>query len=161
MEYKFALLVNMSMAKIEEEIKSKFTNIKHKAIINVVFTANWINSKNNNILRPFGISIQQFNILRILRGSKGTPLSVQTIKERMVERAPNITRLMDKLLEKELIGRVRCEHDRRVVFIDIMPKGLELLRELDERLTQSIDMLNNITDQEAEELNRILNKLRG
>lgn len=149
------------MANIEEEIKSKFISIKHKAVINVVFTANWINSESNNILRPFGISIQQFNILRILRGSKGTPLSVQTIKERMVERAPNITRLMDKLLEKELIGRVRCEHDRRVVFIEIMPEGLKLLGKLDEIFPQSNQMVDNITEKEAEELNRILNKLRG
>ncbi|WP_020531354.1 MarR family winged helix-turn-helix transcriptional regulator [Flexithrix dorotheae] len=149
------------MANIEEEIKSKFISIKHKAVINVVFTANWINSESNNILRPFGISIQQFNILRILRGSKGTPLSVQTIKERMVERAPNITRLMDKLLEKELIGRVRCEHDRRVVFIEIMPEGLKLLSKLDEIFPQSNQMVDNITEKEAEELNRILNKLRG
>lgn len=149
------------MANIEEEIKSKFISIKHKAVINVVFTANWINSESNNILRPFGISIQQFNILRILRGSKGTPLSVQTIKERMVERAPNITRLMDKLLEKDLIGRVRCEHDRRVVFIEIMPEGLKLLSKLDEIFPQSNQMVDNITEKEAEELNRILNKLRG
>ena len=100
--------------KIEEVLKSKFTSSQQKAIINVRHTSNWIANIQNSYMNQFDISMAQFNILRILRGAKEA-LNVNTIKERMIEKSPNTTRLMDKLIEKKLIERVRCESDRRVV----------------------------------------------
>ena len=106
------------MGNISKDINSKFTSNKVKALLNIIYTANWINSKQNTFFKPYGISPQQYNILRILRGAK-EPLKVQVIKERMIERAPNATRLMDKLCAKELIERLACPDDRRVVHIAI------------------------------------------
>lgn len=114
------------MGDISKDINSKFANNKVKALLNIIYTANWISSKQNAFFKPFGISPQQFNILRILRGA-GEAIKVQTIKERMIERAPNATRLMDKLCDKRLINRLACPEDRRVVHIEITDDGLKLL----------------------------------
>ncbi|WP_428740545.1 MarR family winged helix-turn-helix transcriptional regulator [Tenacibaculum sp.] len=145
------------MEDISKAINSKFPNNKVKAFINIKYTANWITSKENDFFKPYGISPQQYNILRILRGAK-KPIKVQTIKDRMVERAPNATRLMDKLCEKELIERVRCKDDRRVVFISIAQKGLILLNTIDDTL--QFDFINNLTEEEANTLSALLDKVR-
>lgn len=145
------------MGDIEKDIHSKFPNQKIKALINIKYTANWINSNENEFFRPYGISPQQYNILRILRGAK-EPIKVQTIKSRMIERAPNATRLMDKLCDKNLIERVRCEEDRRVVFISITKEGLELLSKIDDNL--QLDFLQKLTTDEAVALSNLLDKIR-
>lgn len=145
------------MGDISKDINSKFLNNKVRALINIVYTANWINSHQNEYFKTFGISPQQFNILRILRGA-GEPIKVQTIKERMIERAPNATRLMDKLCDKDLINRLPCPGDRRVVHIEITKKGLDLLKEIDKDFKE--DLLENLTDAEASELSRLLDKIR-
>ena len=146
------------MGNLSEDIQSGFANKKIEAFLNIKYTANWLNTLESNWLKPFDISSQQYNILRILKGAKDK-MKVQKVKERMVERAPNITRLMDKLCEKELIERVRCNHDRRVVFVHISKKGIALLEKI--RATEKIDFLKNITEQEATLLNNLLNKIRG
>ena len=107
------------MGDISKDINSTFKNDKIKALINIKYTANWIHSLENEFFRPHGISPQQYNILRILRGA-GEAIKVQVIKDRMIDRAPNATRLMDKLCDKKLIDRIRCNDDRRVVFISIL-----------------------------------------
>ena len=145
------------MGDISKDIHSKFINNKVKALINIIYTANWINSHQNEFFKPFGISPQQFNILRILRGA-GEPIKVQTIKERMIERAPNATRLMDKLCDKELINRLPCPGDRRVVHIEITKKGLELLQKIDKDFKE--DLLENLTSEEAKQLSELLDKIR-
>lgn len=145
------------MGDISKDIQSKFANAKVKALLNIIYTANWINSIQNEFFKPFGISPQQYNILRILRGSK-KPLKVQTIKERMLERAPNATRLMDKLCAKELIRRLPCPTDRRVVFIEITTNGLGLLKTIDKDFKE--DLLDNLTLEEAEKLSDLLDKIR-
>lgn len=145
------------MGDISKDIKSKFANSKVKALINIKYTANWLNSKEVEFFKPYGLSPQQYNILRILRGA-GEPTKVQVIKERMVERAPNATRLMDKLCDKKLIERVRCEHDRRVVYISIVNKGLELLESIDKNI--DIDFIENLTETEAAQLSDLLDKIR-
>jgi len=118
------------MGDISKDINSKFENSKLKALINIKYTSNWLNSKENDFFKPYGISPQQYNILRILRGAKDK-IKVQVVKDRMVERAPNATRLMDKLCDKNLIERDRCEHDRRVVYVKITKEGLVLLSTID------------------------------
>lgn len=145
------------MGDISKDINSKFSNNKIKALINIKYTANWINSHENEFFKPYGISPQQFNILRILRGA-GKEIKVQTIKDRMIERAPNATRLMDKLCEKKLIERVRCEHDRRVVYIDITEQGLKLLSKIDGNI--KLDFLERLTEKEASQLSDLLDKIR-
>jgi MarR family 2-MHQ and catechol resistance regulon transcriptional repressor len=145
------------MGDISKDISSKFKNNKIKALINIKYTANWINSHENEFFRPYGISPQQYNILRILRGAE-KPIKVQVIKERMIDRAPNATRLMDKLCEKKLIERIRCNDDRRVVFITINKEGLNLLDTID--VNSYLEFLNNLTEKEATTLSKLLYKLR-
>ena len=130
---------------------------KIKALINIRYTANWLNSKENDFFKPYGISPQQYNILRILRGAK-KEIKVQLIKNRMIERAPNATRLMDKLCEKGLIERMRCKEDRRVVYVTITKAGLSLLTSID--LNGNITFLDKLSEEEAAVLSNLLDKIR-
>ncbi len=111
-------------------------------------------------LTKYDLSAPQFNILRILRGA-GTPLNMQSVKERMIETSPNATRLMDKLYDKGLISRVRCEKDRRVVYVQIVEPGLKLLSDVDkdEDWKKLEEVQNRITDEEANELMKLLGKI--
>lgn len=145
------------MGDISKDINSKFANNKVKALINIIYTANWINSRQNAFFKPFEISPQQYNILRILRGA-GKPIKVQTIKERMLERAPNATRLMDKLCDKNLINRLNCSSDRRVVHIEITEKGLKLLKTISKN--REDNLLEKLTEDEALQLSTLLDKIR-
>jgi len=145
------------MGDLSKDINSSFPNNKVKALLNIIYTANWINSEQNAFFKPFGISPQQFNILRILRGAK-EPLKVQTIKERMIERAPNATRLMDKLCSKQLIERIACPSDRRVVHINITNEGLSLLEIISKEMKD--DYIENLTEEEAGLLSDLLDKIR-
>jgi DNA-binding MarR family transcriptional regulator len=145
------------MGDISKDIKTTFPTNKVKALLNIIYTANWISSIQNEFFKPFGISPQQFNILRILKGA-GKAISVQNIKDRMLERAPNATRLMDKLCAKELINRIPCPQDRRVVHIEIKKKGLALLKEIDASFKD--DLLEKLSDKEAVQLSDLLDKIR-
>ena len=145
------------MGDFSKEAKSKFDNVKDKALINVLYTANWISRLQNDFFKPFGISRQQYHILRILNDSKEA-LKVQAIKNRMIERSPNVTRLMDKLYAKALIDRFPSEDDRRVVLIQITKKGTELLKSFSKDFNR--DLLKNITEEEAIQLSDLLDKMR-
>lgn len=145
------------MGDISKDIKSSFPSNKVKAMINIIYTANWLSNKQIAYMKPFGISPQQFNVLKILKGA-GTALKVQTIKDRMFDRAPNTTRLMDKLIAKDLITRVHCEHDRRVVFIEITDGGMDLIEQI--ALNRTVDIFDKITEDEALQLSDLLDKVR-
>ncbi|WP_353778448.1 MarR family transcriptional regulator [Winogradskyella sp. 3972H.M.0a.05] len=145
------------MGDLSKDINSTFPNNKVKALLNIIYTANWISSQQNAFFKPFGISPQQYNILRILRGAN-KPLKVQTIKERMLERSPNATRLMDKLCDKNLIGRSPSPNDRRVVYIEITKKGLNLLDDIS--LEMKEDYIDNLTEEEAGLLSDLLDRIR-
>lgn len=145
------------MGDISKDIKSTFKTNKIKALINIKYTSNWLSSKENEFFKPYGISPQQYNILRILRGAKKR-VKVQVVKDRMIERAPNATRLMDKLCDKNFIERERCENDRRVVYVKITKQGLTLLSTIDDDKTPSL--LENLSDQEASTLSKLLDKIR-
>lgn len=147
---------------IEELIKSNQSICPRKElIINL-----WVTSSNLNVevaesVKSFGISMQQFNVLRILRGQKGQPANLQTIQERMVHKMSNTTRLVDKLIEKKLTERFICENNRRKVEITITKKGLSLLDELDPIITEAEERCTkNLSVKEVETLNQLLNKLR-
>lgn len=145
------------MGDISKDIKSKFISNKVKALINIKYTSNWLSSRENEFFKPYGISPQQYNILRILRGAKDQ-IKVQIVKDRMIERAPNATRLMDKLCDKNLIERERCEHDRRVVYVKISEVGLKLLSTIDE--LKNVSFLDNLSEEEATTLSNLLDKIR-
>lgn len=145
------------MGDLAKDINSKFKNNRVKALLNIIYTANWISSCQNEFFKGFGISPQQYNILRILRGA-GEPLKVQTIKDRMLERSPNATRLMDKLCAKNYIERLPSEHDRRVVKIVITNEGKALLESIPNTLNKKL--LKNLSEEEAEQLSNLLDKMR-
>ncbi len=148
--------------KIDDAIQSKFQSSGQRALVNVRYTSNFFATKQNKFMTKFGLSMPQYNILRILRGAKKS-ISVNDVKSRMVEKSPNTTRLMDKLFDKKLIKRVRCENDRRVVYVEISEFGLNLLSEIDVEFEgkESQAFLSNLTDEEADTLSDLLDKLRG
>lgn len=145
--------------KIEEIIKAKFKNEHHKAIVNIRYTSNWIGAFHNKQLAEYDLSLPQFNILRILRGAN-EPLSIKVVKQRMLEKSPNTTRLIDKLISKGMVDRSRCADDRRVVNIEITKKGLVLLSEIDD-VFDEMSLAENLSNEEVSMLNVLLNKLRG
>lgn len=149
------------MPTIDKELKSRFESEQQKAMLNLMFTSNWMRSKLADLYRPFGISTQQYNILRILRGAKER-MKMHSVKERMIDRAPNATRLTDKLIAKGLVLRERCDEDRRVVYASISEKGLEMLAQLD-RNSKALqkEMLASLSDADASLLNGILDRWRG
>lgn len=145
------------MGDISKDIQMKFTNSKQKALLNLLYTASWIHGRQNTFFKSFGISPQQFNVLRILRGA-AAPMAVQNIKDRMIDRNPNTTRLLDKMLAKDLIERVHCESDRRVVHIEITKNGLDLLQEIGDGT--GLNLLEKLTSEEAAQLSDLLDKMR-
>lgn len=145
------------MGDLSKDIHSKFANNKVKALLNILYTANWISSYQNEFFKGYGISPQQYNILRILKGA-GEPLNVQIVKDRMVERSPNATRLMDKLCAKKYIERLSCPEDRRGVKIAITQQGKALLESIPDTLYK--DLLENLSEEEAEQLSKLLDKIR-
>jgi DNA-binding MarR family transcriptional regulator len=145
------------MGDLAKDINSTFPSEHIKALINIKYTASYLDQIGASMLKPFGISEPQYNILRILKGA-GKPITVNQVKERMVQKSPNTTRLMDKLCEKSLIQRSRCENDRRVVYIEILEKGAELLEEI--RFDGFEPYMKQLSKAEAMELNLLLDKIR-
>lgn len=145
--------------KIDDAIQSKFISPQQKAIINVRYTSNFLGQIQTNFMSRFDLTMPQFNILRILRGANGD-VNVNTVKERMIEKSPNTTRLMDKLIEKGLIQRSRCKDDRRIVFVRITETGLGLLTEIDNNADVSSLIKAKLTDEEANTLSDLLDKIR-
>ena len=145
------------MGDLTKDINSKFDNEWVKALINIKYTSAYLDKIADKILKPYNISEPQYNILRILRGA-GKEITVNTVKERMIQKSPNSTRLMDKLCDKNLINRVRCESDRRVVYIEISKEGLELLEKIN--FKELDDYTSSLSEKEAKTLNRLLDKMR-
>lgn len=149
------------MAKIDSEIKSKLVNDQHRFVTNLVFTSGWVQNAFTEDLKPFGISPQQYNILRILKAT-GDWLAMAEVKDGLLDKAPNATRLVNKLLKKELIERNRSEIDRRVVYVRITKAGLKLFEEVNQKESIVQNALDNhITAKEAKLVNDILDKFRG
>ncbi len=148
--------------RIEEEIKQrKFRNEHQKMLINLIFTSNWIHAVQNRLFKTYKLSTQQFNILRILRGQHPNPAPLNLIQERMLDKNSNASRLIDKLCLKDLVERKENPKDRRQVAILITEKGLELLKKLDPVVEENEEMYKILEEEEAKELNRLLDKLRG
>ena len=145
---------------ISKAIKSTFKSNQQKAIVNIRYTSNWMSNQQNAYMSKFDLSLAQFNILRILRGANER-LMVNTVKDRMIEKSPNTTRLMDKLIEKGYMERERCEIDRRVVYVKITQVGMDLLAQIDKDIEVAHLYTSKLTDDEAETLSNLLDKIRS
>lgn len=149
--------------KIEDVIKSTVTiDDSKKVILNIIYTQSVIGEKFAEVLKPYDLSSEQYNVLRILRGQKGNPANMCVIQERMIAKNSNTTRLIDKLLLKELVTREVCPDNRRKIEVQITPKGLELLLELDPKVVEHEELFaNNLTKEELSKLNHLLEKFRN
>ncbi|WP_271783027.1 MarR family winged helix-turn-helix transcriptional regulator [Aquimarina algiphila] len=148
--------------KIENIIKTEVElPISRKAIVNLLYTENWIMEKINLELKTYDISIQQFNVLRILKGQKGKPANLSTIQERMVSKMSNTTRLVDKLIYKGYVKRDTCPSNRRKVEITITQEGKTFIDNISPIMTTFEDQLtSNLSKEDLTHLNELLNKLR-
>jgi len=148
--------------KIEEIIKSnvKMSEAK-KAVLNIIYTQNVVNDSFSEILKPYDLSSEQYNVLRILRGQKGQPANMFVIQERMLAKTSNTTRLVDKLLLKDFVTREVCPENRRKIEVHITQKGLDVLTALDPKVIEHEEKFAaNLIPQELVQLNELLEKFR-
>jgi MarR family transcriptional regulator, 2-MHQ and catechol-resistance regulon repressor len=146
---------------IEKEIQqSKFRNAFQKAAINLFYTVGWIRERTRSVFEAEDITPQQFNILRILRGSFPKPLSTLQIRERMLEKMSDTSRIVDRLISKGLVKKVTCKVDRRLVDVIITDKGKKLLERLDARESEIDGVLGNLSEKDANMLSDLLDKIR-
>jgi DNA-binding MarR family transcriptional regulator len=145
---------------IENDINQpKFRNDYQKALINFIFTYNWINEKTKSIFEKEDITQQQFNILRILRGA-GKPISTLQIRQRMLDKMSDTSRIVDRLLAKSLVKKNTCANDKRLVDVSITDKGKKLLEKMDKYNDEMDRLFGNLSEAEAKNLNKILDKIR-
>lgn len=148
---------------IENIIKTKTElPLSRKVIVNLLYTENWISDQINSELKVYDISIQQFNVLRILKGQQGKPANLSTIQDRMVSKMSNTTRLVDKLIKKSLVKRATCETNRRKVEITITDEGQKFLEQVSPAMNDFEKRItSNLSQEELVLLNNLLNKLRN
>lgn len=146
---------------IEKDInQQKFRNEYQKASINLIYTFNWVSEKMKVLFEDHDITAQQFNILRILRGAH-EPLSTLQIRERMLDKMSDTSRIVDRLLKKSLVKKNICKVDRRLVDITITKKGEKLLQDIDLRNIEMDAVLSNLSEEDAKTLNHLLDKIRN
>jgi len=147
---------------IEEIIKSNSPiALPKRTVLNIMYTQNILAEQFSDLLKPFDISAEQFNVLRILRGQKGQPANMSLIQERMLAKTSNTTRLVDKLLLKGLVTREICPDNRRKMEVMITEKGMDLLAELDPKVDEhEASLSRSLNEQELEKLNFLLEKYR-
>ncbi|HEY5918375.1 MAG TPA: MarR family transcriptional regulator [Chryseolinea sp.] len=147
--------------KIEDEIKQqKFKTPLQKAVLNLLYTTSWMQGKQKDIFKTFGITLQQFNILRILRGQHPNSTSATEIKSRMLDKNSDVSRLLDRLLAKKVITKRVSSNDKRAADVNLTEEGLELLKAIDKKQHQ-IDSVLLLSDDEALLLSDLLDKSRG
>lgn len=148
--------------KLEDEIKQKsFPNEFSKASINILFTYSYVYVNIQRFLKKYGLTPEQYNVLRILRGHYPEPCTINTIQDRMLNKTSNASRLVDKLVAKKLVDRQQNAADRRHVDVIIAKSGIQLLAELDKPVTELHKQIIHLTESEARFLNQLLDKLRG
>jgi len=156
------IIKRIVMVKIEEAIKQeKFDNSVEKAIVNLIYTHNWLRDGFNTILKPYGLLQQHFNVLRILRGKYPKVACPGDIKDVMLDKGNDITRLLDKLVSMELAERNLCETNRRKMDIRITEKGLALTKELSEKFEErAVGITKRLNEKDAELLSNLLDRMR-
>lgn len=148
--------------RIEEELKSKrITDEYQKLYLNVLFSANWLEDKTAHIFKSANITSHQYNVLRILRGSLGTPLPAFEIQSRMISKNSNVTRIIEKLVTKKLAYKKFNESNRRMIEVTITDEGLEILKQLDNVILDNyVELFNNISREDAILCSELLDKIR-
>ena len=141
--------------------QSKFRNEHHKAGINLLYTYGWVMERTKELLASEDITPQQFNILRILRGSHPQPLSTLQIRERMIDKMSDTSRIVDRLITKGLVKKGICKSDRRLVDVIITDKGKKMLERLDKRQDELDNIIGNLSEKEAAILSELLDKIRS
>lgn len=147
---------------IEKVIKQKrsFRNPWHKAAVNLIYTTNWLTDQIKRLLKPYGITMQQYNVLRILRGA-GEPISTSVIRDRMLDKMSDTSRMVDRLHQKGLVHRRACPTDKRLVDVSLSEKGETLLQQLDQ-INEDLDRIpDKLTAEEAQTLSQLLDKMRN
>lgn len=140
----------------------KFNSSEQKVIVNLVFTSSWVNDMHDGVFKPFDLSMSQFNVLRILRGKYPLSVSPSEIKEVMLDKSPDVTRLCDRLQKKKLISRVQDSLNRRKMLVTITNQGLELLEKVDPAVEGTyFKVRERLSEEELETLSDLLDKLRG
>ncbi len=147
---------------LQKELKiSKFESAHQQAIVNIFFTYNWCNDHMRKTMIPYDITIQQFNVLRILRGQSPKPSTINLLKERMLDKMSDASRIVDRLIQKGLVIKEMSSIDKRAVDILIARKGLLLLKQIDLEVDLSALVAPNLSEEEAIQLNMLLDKMRG
>ncbi len=148
--------------KLEKEIQQeKFKNEFHKLAVNIIYTHSWLHTHQNKILSKHNLTAQQYNLLRILRGQYPNPATINLLKERMLDKMSDASRLVERLRGKGLVERKNCKEDRRRAEVKITDKGLDVLKDLDELEDEIETKLSTISHDEAQSVNDILDKMRG
>ncbi len=148
--------------RIEDEIHQKaFKDDYRRLLTNLLFTNNWINQQLTPFFKEFGLTLQQHNVLAILRGQHPDPVCFGDIQNRMVDRNSNVTRLIDKLIEKGCVTRDICQANRRMIDVRITEPGLRKLEQVDANFPRLFEKLHNLTEEEAVIVSNLLDKLRG
>jgi len=148
--------------KIDDEIKGRFRNEYHRGIINLTYTLSQLNYQFLQLLKKHNVTQQQYNVLKVLRGFRSeAPVSIGFIKDRMLDKNSDVSRIVDKLYERGLVTRCEKSTDRRQKDVDISDKGLELLAAMDECEKKVDTLLSNLTEDEVKQLNTLLDKIRG
>lgn len=147
---------------IEQDIKqAQFRNNHQKGIINIIYTYNWLMERIKNIVASEDITHQQFNILRILRGAHPTPLSTLQIRERMLDKMSDTSRIVDRLVAKGLVTKCVSPVDKRLVDVVIAEAGQQLLKKLDARVEEMDNVLGGLNEEEVQQLSNLLDRVRG
>ena len=149
------------MKKIEDEIQQKkFKTPNQKAVLNLIYTANWLQAKQQDFFKPFGLTGQQYNILRVLKGQHPKSISPTEIKSRMLDRNSDVSRLLERLIAKKFITKTVCPNDKRASDVNITQTGLDLLEEI-EKHQKVLDGVLTLTPEEANLLSDLLDKSRA
>lgn len=147
--------------KLEDIIKtSNFRNVYQKTVLNVFVTSNWISDQHQEIFKKYDLTIQQYNVLRILRGQYPKVCNLHNIRDRMLDKMSDVSRIIERLRKSNLVDRVVNEDDRRSVDIKITDKGLDLLKTMQKEESTMDNLLSNLTEEEAVNLNNLLDKIR-
>lgn len=149
----------MEIEKVIQQ-KQSFRNEFHKAVVNMLYTSGWLTRELTSLLKQYGIAMQQYNVLRILRGSYPDPLSTCEIRDRMIDKMSDSSRIVERLRRKGLVKKCVSSNDRRRVEVLISEGGMALLEEIDKNEVSFDSLLNRLTEEEAKALNSLLNKMR-
>jgi DNA-binding MarR family transcriptional regulator len=148
--------------RLEDEIKQKeFLNEYHKGIVNIIYTFNWLDTHSKLFFKKYDLTTQQYNILRILKGQHPQPCTINLLKERMLDKMCDASRIVERLRLKNLLVRNQCANDRRSVDIHISDKGIQLLDKIDKELDGFFAIMSQLNHDDVKSLNELLDKLRG